>query len=495
MGNKKRQLNKNEKPKKIFLDDLPKWGKKGHGKEGTINWSKCIGYKVSFVYEDIEGYIDIIDYKREGKKTYLKIKYKDREKYIFSENLSKCKLGTLLNKVTSEFKVEIGKEFKDKKRNLIIINREYRIIKDITYKYYRYSCYNCGTKLWVSESNLLKGIGCGCCSSKTIVKGINDIATTNPELIKYFVNIEDAYKYTHSSGKTVLMKCSECGEKKEMIISDLYYKGFSCPRCSDGISYPNKLMFSLLKQLNINFETEYSPQWANKYRYDFYIPSINLIIEMDGGFHYTDNKLSGQTKEEDKLAIGQELNVIRIDCNYNNSDAFIYIKNNILNSELNKIFNFSGIDWKECEKESTKSLLLKACKLWNSGIRSTISIGIELSLHYATISKWLKIGTKIGMCDYDTKKTIKEGYKQGIKKTSKKVICINYKTIYSSLSKCKEELKLLGVRTCKESISKVCNNEKTDIKGLKFKFVDNLTEEEYIKYDIENKLKELQEVS
>ena len=83
-------------------------------------------------------------------------------------------------------------------------------------------------------------------------------------------------------------------------------------------------MLNLLEQLNLEFETEYCPQWIDKSKYDFYIPSKNLIIEMDGAFHYKDNKMSGQTKEKskkidnrkDELANKHGLKVIRIDCNY-----------------------------------------------------------------------------------------------------------------------------------------------------------------------------------
>ena len=49
--------------RKVFLDDLPRWDKgEGTGNIGTINWSKCKGMKVSFMYDDIEGEVELIDY-------------------------------------------------------------------------------------------------------------------------------------------------------------------------------------------------------------------------------------------------------------------------------------------------------------------------------------------------------------------------------------------------------------------------------------------------
>src|SRR5574344_202584 len=55
---------KKEKIKKVFTEDLPVWGKgEGNGKIGTTNWKKCVGCKVRFIYDDIEGWIEIVDYK------------------------------------------------------------------------------------------------------------------------------------------------------------------------------------------------------------------------------------------------------------------------------------------------------------------------------------------------------------------------------------------------------------------------------------------------
>ena len=74
------------------------------------------------------------------------------------------------------------------------------IAKNIGFKYIELNATNCGTKeissflteqyknsiLFIDEFHLLnRKQGCSCCSGKTVVKGINDIATTNPEIIKY----------------------------------------------------------------------------------------------------------------------------------------------------------------------------------------------------------------------------------------------------------------------------------------------------------------------
>ena len=106
--------------RKVFLDELPK-SKSGR----SINWKESVGYTVNFIYDEIEGYLEIVDYKN----NYLTIKYIDKIKPIFIGHFKKCKLGNILGKKTNDFKVEMGTTFKDSKRDLTIIDREYREVK------------------------------------------------------------------------------------------------------------------------------------------------------------------------------------------------------------------------------------------------------------------------------------------------------------------------------------------------------------------------------
>ena len=70
--------------RKVFLDNLPRWGIGGKAKVGYIDWSKSKGYKVSGIYDNINFEMEIIDYK-EG---YLYIKYLDNLLKIKETNLS-----------------------------------------------------------------------------------------------------------------------------------------------------------------------------------------------------------------------------------------------------------------------------------------------------------------------------------------------------------------------------------------------------------------------
>ena len=418
----------------IYLENLPKkYGIGANKNKLVIDWKNSIGCNVKFIYDDIEGNIKIIGY--DNKK--IKIKYNDEVYNIIPEHFKKCELGNIINKCTKKFKIEIGQTFKDDKRDIIITDRKRGEDK---HKYYKYYCNKCGfdcgeyyyprykkyvNEKFISEYNLLKGQGCACCSGDIVVKGINDIATTHPKMIQYFVNKEDIYTHSYSSNEKILMKCPNCGYIKKIKVYSLLENNFACERCGDGISYPNKFMFALLEQLNINFETEKQFKWCKYYNtykdkycigiYDFYIPSKQLIIEMDGAFHNKDNNMTGQTKEEskfiddckDKLAEYNNLKVIRIDCNYNNNDyRFDYIKNNIINSELNKIFNLNNIDWITIEKKCEKSKVKEICDFWrihNNVYNENITIEQICSLfkkNKNTVKRYLRKGNKFGWCDY-----------------------------------------------------------------------------------------------
>ena len=60
--------------KKVFLDDLPRKGK-------IINWKECTGYKVKFIYDKINGYVEILKYIN-GNRPRLRVKYENNEMEI-----------------------------------------------------------------------------------------------------------------------------------------------------------------------------------------------------------------------------------------------------------------------------------------------------------------------------------------------------------------------------------------------------------------------------
>ena len=459
--------------KKVFLEELPKFVR-GRG----IDWRNCIGLKIQFIYDETEGYVEVLEYIKDNQT--LVIKYLDEIFKIKTCCFRKCRLGNILNKSNKLFNIKIGETIIDEKRNLTIIDMEYRDNK----RYYKYHCNKCGAELWVKERSLkYGGTGCGGCSKtiKKCIKGINDISTTNPEMIPYFVNINDVYTHTNNSNCKALLRCLDCGFKKEMRIDILFYNGFSCPKCGDGFSYPNKFMFNLLEQLKVEFKSEYSPEWIKPKRYDFYIDSVKLIIEMDGGFHNKYNNLNGQTKEQskeidnykDKLAEEHGLKVIRIDCDYGKEDRFVFIKNNIINSKLNEIFDLNNIDWNGINILSQKSKLIEVCKYWklhNNINNENITVDdLEnfFKISKDTIIRYLKKGMELGLCTYD--------FESKVGKNSKRIEVFKNNVSLGIFESCtyveKHSEELFGVKLIHGGISLVTTGRISKYKGYTFKYV------------------------
>lgn len=292
-----------------------------------------------------------------------------------------------------------------------------------------------------SENNLSNGGGCPVCANRKILKGVNDVSTTHPSYLKYFVDIEDAYSVSYSSNKKVLLKCPECGEKRNIPIQILHNQGFYCKKCSDGISIPNKFIYNLLSQLNVKFDTEKIFDWSKKKRYDAFIYDINCIVEMHGEQHYLESSRGRSLKEEQendayKKTLAKENNIdhyIVIDSRYSNLQ---FLKENIMQSKLLKLLNVKeyAINWDDIWTNCQKSEIKIVADLWNEENTTTKNISDITGFSKSVIVKWLKRANECGFCNYDCKVEFEKGRSRGVKKISKKVRCITNKRTYESIS-------------------------------------------------------------
>jgi len=361
---------------------------------------------------------------------------------------------------------------KDFEQELYIINPNIKVIGK-----YRNSNtkINCKCKIdnyeWDAfPNNLIRGNGCPVCSNHKVMIGINDMWTTAPEQAKLLANSEDGYKYTQCSDKKVDWKCPQCGNIiKNKSIAKVYYRGLFCPYCSDGISYPERFMYNLLFQLDVNFEYQKKFEWC-KYiyktkqhygLYDFYLQDYNLIIETDGSLgHGNDNKMTGQLAEEsiyidnikDNLAEKHGIKLIRIDCQYNNQQKFEYIKNNVI-LKLSMIFDLSNVNWNNIDKISQNSIMIKVCnyKKLNQNM-STTEIGKIFHLNRTTIREYLKRGSILNLCHYNSEEAKQDNYKNNGIRISKmrsiKVICITIHRIFNSISEAENVMKVKHICDC-----------------------------------------------
>lgn len=284
-------------------------------------------------------------------------------------------------------------------------------VKHKAYKYYCPVCgYDCGeyyksgiyyNEHMVTEKNLGHGAGCAVCSKNGfVVPSINSIHVLRPDMEKFLKNKEDAIKYSPRSGYKLECICPDCGKEYIRSCDKISNYGVPCI-CGDGFSYPEKFIFNVLQQLKINFKPQYYLN-DSMFRYDFYLMDYNIILEVNGIQHYKqkwerDEVENDAKKREFAFSCGfTDDSYIVLDCRESNLN---FIKNSILSSKLNDLFDCSLIDFIKCAEFATSNLMAEASKLWNLG-KNIQEISCEMLLDKHTIISYLKQGDDIGWCSY-----------------------------------------------------------------------------------------------
>ena len=279
---------------------------------------------------------------------------------------------------------------------------------------------------------------CPYCNNRKVFVGETDMWTTRPELAQMLCNPDDGYEYFATGSQYVDWICPNCGDIINRQINQVRMFGLSCKNCGDGMSFSEKFLYNMFKQLGCDFVYNKSTEWSENRMYDFYIPSMSLICEANGIQHYghsfnmlhdrartyEEEKENDEYKAELAKLHGIE-HYIQLDCRYSTLD---YIKNSILDSELSTLFDLSMIDWNECFCFTMTSTTMMCCDLWNSGMKCTQNIAEELSLHISSVIAKLKTCAEAGLCDY------RPNYEK-----CKSVMCEETGKIYVKINDVKED--------------------------------------------------------
>ena len=462
-------------------------------KNNKIDWSKCKDIIFEFHCVDIHGKMKILDIQLEKTGYMITIIYNHNIKKM--NNYGFYHSGWLQKIVYPHgvFLYRLNQRIIDTKRDFTILDRKYdKKIRKNGFEYihmYLIRCNKCGIDLWIPIGSIKNDdYKCAVCNHKIIIKGINDISTTDPWMISYFPGgQEEASKYTHGSHKVINPKCPYCGKISNKTYS-IYYihknKGFSCV-CSDNIRYPEKIFINILDQLNIKYIRQLTGKtfnWVGRYMYDFYLTDYHTIIETHGNQHYSTSTFSfkgGRTyleeiendKNKTELALKNEIsNYIVLDCRKSNIE---WIKNSVMQSIIPSLLNFNedDIDWDRCEAFAANSLMIEIVNYYNETLKSPLEIEKDLGIGYSAVRNYLKRGTNMGLCDYKT-------YGNAKYSNCKPIRCVENNIEYLGVEEChNNSIRDFGVKFKAQNISRAIKTGES-YHGFHFEYIDK---KEYLK--------------
>lgn len=373
--------------RKVFFDGLPR-------KRRGVSWMETKGVSLSFIYDEVSGVLKVTDCQRINGKTYLWVSYTEGNPIqISADSIAKGKIGHIVKPKTDRYKV--GEIVQGSDCSFLVLSPSFpnKQLK----KCYSCKCQKCKNVLVIRERLLDEHGGCPACgdSPRVLIEGFNDMATTAPWMIDYLLDKEDATKYFKSSAKKIMFKCPQCGETKPLSINNVNRKGFSCELCGDGISYGEKFVYKMFHQLGLDVVKQYSPEWANEKRYDFYLPSRNAIVEVHGRQHYPEE----MCWHDYDVAKTQENDLAKRELAYNHGISYYYEVNckrsspswikNSLTQELGDDFLIDSVDWEECHMFAVSNLDYEVTQMYQTGEYTMKEIADALGLGYSTVVKYI----------------------------------------------------------------------------------------------------------
>lgn len=256
--------------------------------------------------------------------------------------------------------------------------------------------------------------GCRCpkCypeSARSLIVGLNDIHSTNPELESLLKYPEAAYKHTQYSRDKEWFVCPHCGHEIEKKIIYVTTNGLCCPECNINYSYGERFVANLLSAKGIDYKFQYSPKWIRPYAYDFMfkLNGRKYIVEVDGQWHFIDNDLSqtlvseaiDRDKYKQEMAEQNEFVVVRLNYNYkSNDEKVMYIINSIENSILKEVLDLYDFDYSEIIMKTSIPIVKIVADLWNSyDLKLASKIQNELKLGSNSVRKMLYLASHLGL--------------------------------------------------------------------------------------------------
>lgn len=404
-----------------------------------VNWNSVKDHAVT-LYFDGKLY-DLKITSNQNEKRQVGILLNGVEGVSHDSNIKKIKFSTYIpmQKTTYKYKYNIGDvvEFEESKFKIL----EQKQLKGGKVKNktgYLIECLDCGYIHDKRQSSLDLKRGCACCTCRIVVKGINNANYLYPHIKQYLVNESDGDILTpYDVHKPIKTKCPNCNYVNDKSRMFMLCKEFKCTQCMSG-SRGERVISNMLK----NGGYDYKPQLTiESYFYDFYIPSLNMLLEIDGEQHRQEVKhfqvsLKEQQKidkkkEELAISLGYKFKRIAVDT-YESIESIV-----------------EKMDFIEFDKDNLYDYLLDNqlmdfVELYNNGVPMN-QIQIVLKKHKARITYLANLASTLGLIEYNKEDS---KYRHSIKK----VRCVQTGELFDSITEAKNEYNA-------HNIGRVCSGQ------------------------------------
>ncbi len=175
--------------------------------------------------------------------------------------------------------------------------------------------------VWDSKisNRTVLGRGCPRCANKVVVKGVNDLATTHPEIAKEWYQPLNGdvtpYDVTHGCGKKFSWICPRGHVYSATVLHRTNGAGTKCPVCNSGrqTSFAEQALYYYVKKVYPTAISGYKEIFTRSMELDVYIPDLKIGIEYDG-VYWHHKKAAAYEREQRKYDICKEngITLIRV---------------------------------------------------------------------------------------------------------------------------------------------------------------------------------------
>lgn len=200
--------------------------------------------------------------------------------------------------------------------------KSYQVNKN-SHKIYKFNCLKCKHTYEQRPHNKIQGdTECPYCAYNTkLCDKIDCLFCLDKSAYCYNdiwseENKVKSYQVTKSSNKKYKFNCLKCTQNYEQTPNNKTHGNTGCPFCKHKTE---KKVMEFLRKENIKYKHQYKFNKDTK-KYDFLLLDYNLILEIDGGQHFKDNKHfkssaeTNQINDKEKMikCIENGLSVLRI---------------------------------------------------------------------------------------------------------------------------------------------------------------------------------------